>query len=84
MRRFSDGSELGKGFATTESQGSCPISSGPSTNSWVNGNEQLSRMRPQANGAAVRTEQMITKAIKRYIADFDQRDWDEYAERLKY
>ncbi|OWY90739.1 reverse transcriptase [Phytophthora megakarya] len=40
--------------------------------------------RPQANGAAERMVQTITRAIKMYIADNDQRDWDEYAERLTY
>ncbi|OWZ19065.1 reverse transcriptase [Phytophthora megakarya] len=42
------------------------------------------RVRPQANGAAERMVQTITRAIKMYIADNDQRDWDEYAERLSY
>ncbi|OWY93032.1 reverse transcriptase [Phytophthora megakarya] len=40
--------------------------------------------RPQANGAAERMVQTITSTIKMYIADNDQRDWDEYAERLTY
>ncbi|OWY95802.1 reverse transcriptase [Phytophthora megakarya] len=40
--------------------------------------------RPQANGAAERMVQTITRAIKMYIADVEQRDWDEYAERLTY
>ncbi|OWY98070.1 LOW QUALITY PROTEIN: reverse transcriptase [Phytophthora megakarya] len=34
--------------------------------------------RPQANGSAERM------AIKMYIEDIDQRDWDEYAKRLTY
>jgi hypothetical protein len=40
--------------------------------------------RPQANGAAERMVQTITRAIKMYITDVDQRDWDEYAERLTF
>ncbi|OWY94696.1 reverse transcriptase, partial [Phytophthora megakarya] len=40
--------------------------------------------RPQANGAAERMVQTITRAIKMYIADVDQRNWDQYAERLTY
>ncbi|KAE9184871.1 hypothetical protein PF002_g26313 [Phytophthora fragariae] len=40
--------------------------------------------RPQANGAAERMVQTVTRAIKMYIADVDQRDWDEYAERLTF
>ncbi|OWY94044.1 reverse transcriptase, partial [Phytophthora megakarya] len=40
--------------------------------------------RPQANGTAERMVQTITRAIKMYIADIDQRDWDQYAERLTY
>ncbi|KAE8887576.1 hypothetical protein PF003_g28496 [Phytophthora fragariae] len=40
--------------------------------------------RPDANGAAERMVQTVTRAIKMYIADFDQRDWDEYAECLTF
>ncbi|KAE8908649.1 hypothetical protein PF003_g7966 [Phytophthora fragariae] len=40
--------------------------------------------RPQANGAAERMLQTVTRAIKMYIADVDQRDWDEYTERLTF
>ncbi|OWZ07070.1 reverse transcriptase, partial [Phytophthora megakarya] len=40
--------------------------------------------RPQANGAAERMVQTIARAIKMYMADIDQRDWDQYAERLTY
>ncbi|KAE9097725.1 hypothetical protein PF001_g10839 [Phytophthora fragariae] len=40
--------------------------------------------RPQANGAAERMVQTVTRAIKMYIADVEQRDWDEYAERLTF
>ncbi|KAE9184096.1 hypothetical protein PF002_g26532 [Phytophthora fragariae] len=40
--------------------------------------------RPQANGAAERMVQSVTRAIKMYIANVDQGDWDEYAERLTF
>ena len=40
--------------------------------------------RPQANGTAERMVQMLALAIKMYVADVDQKDWDEYAERLKF
>ncbi|GMF26551.1 unnamed protein product [Phytophthora fragariaefolia] len=37
--------------------------------------------RPQANGAAERMVQTVSRAVKMCIADVGQRDWDEYAER---
>ncbi|GMF31034.1 unnamed protein product [Phytophthora fragariaefolia] len=40
--------------------------------------------RPQANGAAERMVQTVTRAVKMYIADVDQRDWYDYAERLTF
>ncbi|KAE8890215.1 hypothetical protein PF003_g25778 [Phytophthora fragariae] len=40
--------------------------------------------RPQANGTAERMVQTMTRALKMYVADEDQRDWDEYAERLTF
>ncbi|KAE9010119.1 hypothetical protein PF004_g10110 [Phytophthora fragariae] len=40
--------------------------------------------RPQANGTAERMVQTMTRALKMYVADEDQRDWDEYAERLAF
>ncbi|GMF33733.1 unnamed protein product [Phytophthora fragariaefolia] len=40
--------------------------------------------RPQANGAAERMVQTVTRAVKMYITDVDQRDWDGYAERLTF
>ncbi|OWZ22343.1 reverse transcriptase [Phytophthora megakarya] len=40
--------------------------------------------RSQVNGAAERMVQTIIRAITMYIADIDQRDWDQYAERLTY
>ena len=38
--------------------------------------------RPQANGAAERMVQTLTRAIKMYVKDLGQRDWDDYAEQL--
>uniref|UniRef100_A0AAV1VK92 Integrase catalytic domain-containing protein n=1 Tax=Peronospora matthiolae TaxID=2874970 RepID=A0AAV1VK92_9STRA len=38
--------------------------------------------RPQANGTAERMVQTLTHSLKMYVAEVDQRDWDEYAERL--
>ncbi|KAE8970172.1 hypothetical protein PR001_g27286 [Phytophthora rubi] len=38
--------------------------------------------RPQANGTAERMVQTTTRALKMYVQELDQRDWDEYAERL--
>ncbi|POM62539.1 LOW QUALITY PROTEIN: reverse transcriptase [Phytophthora palmivora] len=40
--------------------------------------------RPQANGSAKRMVQTTTRAIKMYVQDLDQRDWDEYAERITF
>ena len=40
--------------------------------------------RPQANGKSVRMVQTITRAIKMYVSDENQKDWDEYTERLTY
>jgi transposase InsO family protein len=40
--------------------------------------------RPQSNGMTERMVQSIVHAIKLYVADPDQRDWDEYAERLVF
>ncbi|KAE8969380.1 hypothetical protein PR001_g27514 [Phytophthora rubi] len=40
--------------------------------------------RPQANGTAERMVQTLTRALKMYVADVNQRDWDEYAERLTF
>eukprot|EP00644_Phytophthora_capsici_P018990 jgi/Phyca11/133059/e_gw1.309.1.1 len=40
--------------------------------------------RPQANGTAERMVQTSTRALKMYVEDLDQRDWDEYAERLTF
>ncbi|OWZ22110.1 reverse transcriptase [Phytophthora megakarya] len=40
--------------------------------------------RPQANGAAERMVQTISRAIKMYIADVEQRASDKYADRLIY
>ncbi|KAK1942168.1 hypothetical protein P3T76_006490 [Phytophthora citrophthora] len=40
--------------------------------------------RPQANGTAERMAQMLTRAVKMYVADVNQKDWDEYAERRTF
>jgi hypothetical protein len=40
--------------------------------------------RPQANGVTERMVGTITRAIKMYVEDNEQRDWDEYAERLVF
>ena len=40
--------------------------------------------RPQANGTAERMVQTITRAIKMYVSEVDQGDWDAYAERLTF
>ncbi|GMF20123.1 unnamed protein product [Phytophthora fragariaefolia] len=37
--------------------------------------------RPQANGTADRMVQTLIRSVKMYVADTNQRDWDEYAER---
>ncbi|OWY93973.1 reverse transcriptase, partial [Phytophthora megakarya] len=40
--------------------------------------------RPQANGSAKRMVQTTTRALKMYVEVLDQRDWDEYAERVTF
>ena len=40
--------------------------------------------RPQANGTAERMVQTLTREIKMYVTNGDQKDWDEYAERLTF
>ncbi|GMF29423.1 unnamed protein product [Phytophthora fragariaefolia] len=40
--------------------------------------------RPQANGTAERMVQTATRALKVYVQHLDQRDWDDYAERLTF
>ena len=40
--------------------------------------------RPQANGTAERMVQTITRSIKMYVSEVDQKDWDAYAERLTF
>jgi hypothetical protein len=39
--------------------------------------------RPQANGKQERSVQTVVRAIKSYVADSEQRDWDEYVEQLE-
>ncbi|GMF47168.1 unnamed protein product [Phytophthora fragariaefolia] len=40
--------------------------------------------RPQANGTAERMVQTLTRSVKMYVSDINQRDWDEYAECLTF
>ena len=40
--------------------------------------------RPQANGTAERMVQTLTHALKMYVVEVNQSDWDEYAERLTF
>ena len=40
--------------------------------------------RHQANGTAERMVQTLTRALKMYVSDVNQQDWDEYAERLTF
>ncbi|KAJ0390839.1 hypothetical protein P43SY_011736 [Pythium insidiosum] len=40
--------------------------------------------RPQANGTTERMVQTVMRAVKLYVADPAQRDWDDYAERLVF
>jgi len=52
----------------------------------IMGQKQKATMayRPQANGTAERMVQTLTRSLKMYVADIDQQDWDEYAERLTF
>ena len=40
--------------------------------------------RPQANGTAERMVQTLTRSTKMCVMDENEKDWDEYAERLTY
>ncbi|OWY96986.1 reverse transcriptase [Phytophthora megakarya] len=40
--------------------------------------------RPQGNGKAERTVQTLTRALKMYVADVNQQDWDDHAEWLTF
>ncbi|KAK1940726.1 Retrovirus-related Pol polyprotein from transposon opus [Phytophthora citrophthora] len=40
--------------------------------------------RPQANGQQERSVQTVVRAIKAYISEADQSDWDDHAERLMF
>ncbi|POM61480.1 LOW QUALITY PROTEIN: reverse transcriptase, partial [Phytophthora palmivora] len=40
--------------------------------------------RPQANGQQERSVQTVLRAIKAYISEADQSDWDDHAERLMF
>ncbi|GMF46028.1 unnamed protein product [Phytophthora fragariaefolia] len=38
----------------------------------------------QTNGTAERMVQTLTRSLKMCVSDVNQKDWDEYAERLTY
>ncbi|DAZ95905.1 TPA: hypothetical protein N0F65_012616 [Lagenidium giganteum] len=40
--------------------------------------------RPQANGKQERSVQTVVKAIKCYVTDAKQQDWDEYVQQLEF
>ncbi|GMF18182.1 unnamed protein product [Phytophthora fragariaefolia] len=40
--------------------------------------------RPQANGQQERSVQTVIRSVKAYLAEADQSDWDEHAERLMF
>ena len=52
----------------------------------IAGQKQRATMayRPQANATAERMIHTLTRALKMYITDTNQKDWDEYAERLTF
>ena len=52
----------------------------------IAGQKQRATMayRPQSNGTAERMVQTLTRALEMYVTDVNQKDWDEYAERLTY
>ena len=39
---------------------------------------------PQANETAERMVQTLTRLLKMYVTNTDQKDWGEYAERLTF
>ena len=53
---------------------------------WIAGQRQRATMayRPQANATAERMVQTLTRSLKIYVTDVNQKDWDEYAERLTF
>ncbi|OWY98881.1 reverse transcriptase [Phytophthora megakarya] len=65
------------------SQAICLISLSRSTRSWDNVNGLLWHIDPK-QWIAERMVQTTTSALKMYVEDLDQRDWDEYAERLTF
>ncbi|OWY96008.1 LOW QUALITY PROTEIN: reverse transcriptase, partial [Phytophthora megakarya] len=40
--------------------------------------------RPQANGQQERSAQTVMRSVRAYVAEVDQSDWDEYAERIMF
>ncbi|POM75656.1 LOW QUALITY PROTEIN: Reverse transcriptase [Phytophthora palmivora] len=72
---------------TIENPVLCLTSSDRSTKSWDrDGQRQRATMayRPQANGTTERMVGTLTRAVKMYVEDIDERDWDKYAERLTF
>lgn len=52
----------------------------------IAGQKQRATMahQPQANGTAKRMVQTLTRALKMYVTDVDQKGWDKYWERLTF
>ena len=52
----------------------------------IAGQKQRATMlyRPQENGTAERMVQTLSRALKMYVTNTDQKYWDEYAERLTF
>ncbi|OWY93015.1 LOW QUALITY PROTEIN: reverse transcriptase [Phytophthora megakarya] len=40
--------------------------------------------RPQANGQQERSVQTVIRSVRAYVAEADQSDWDDHAERLMF
>ena len=71
-------------YAMIEIQGSCPIFFRALNR--IAGQEQRLTLayRPQAYAIAERMVQTLTRALKMYVTNTNQKDWDEYAERLTF
>ncbi|OWZ00883.1 reverse transcriptase [Phytophthora megakarya] len=60
-------------------------SSSPSAQTVAESYEEcVFRLFGATNGTAERMVQTTTRALKMYVRDLDQKDWDEYAERLTF
>ncbi|OWZ08898.1 reverse transcriptase [Phytophthora megakarya] len=55
-----------------------------STGSWDNVNGPLWHIDPKLMDRRNAMVQTTTRALKMYVQDLDERDWDEYAERLTF